>query len=246
MTSTATKTARIAPVTGDIYGDFIIERFISARDTTWSCLASPVQATTAQDWDNELFVYYTSDPAQATVFSYDETIADYVPVSSAATSISSMQGFEVYLTADLSLNNISNITLNTIGNPTYGDLGVFLSYTSGTGYEGENLVGNPFASSISWTDVYNASNDIETYADVFDNVTGNYANVNFGDEIGLGQGFWVYALNTNGFLQIPESAKTTSTNSSLRLNKQIIPSLTIASADGSHSYRTQIRVNYKC
>jgi hypothetical protein len=237
MLSTASRTARIAPVaaTGSISGNFTVERFITARDTTWSILASPVQGTTVQDWDDELFIHYSSDPLQATVLSYDESIADYVPVSASSTTVDPMQGFEVYLTADFTYTSISNITANAVGVPNFGDQSVPVSFTNGTGFEGQNLVGNPFASSISWSSVFSASSNIDNFADVFDFTTGNYANVNLGDEIGSGQGFWVYALNGSADLNIPESAKTTSSNSTYRSVSTPLFNLNLASADGSHT-----------
>ncbi|MBN8697645.1 MAG: T9SS type A sorting domain-containing protein [Bacteroidetes bacterium] len=244
MLSTATRTARIAQVTGPgaVSGNFTIQRFIDARDTTWSCMASPVQNTTVADWDNELFIHYSSDPLQATVLSYDETVADYVPVSASGTSISPMQGFEVYLTADFAYTSISNITMNTIGNPTIGNQSMPLDYTNGSGFEGQNLVGNPFASSIDWTTVFSSSTNIDNFADVFDYTTGNYANVNLGDEIGLGQGFWVYALGAGATLNIPESAKTSSSNSSLRKVELPVFNLSIASANGAHTYAHKLEL----
>ncbi|MBL7888540.1 MAG: T9SS type A sorting domain-containing protein, partial [Bacteroidia bacterium] len=244
MISTASQTARIQAVsgTGAVSGNFTIQRFIDARDTTWSCMASPVQSTTVADWDNELFIHYSSIIDEATVLSYDETIADYVPVSSSGTSISPMQGFEVYLTADFAYTSISNITMNTIGNPTIGDQSMALDYTNGSGFEGQNLVGNPFASSIDWSTVFSASTNIDNFADVFDYTTGNYANVNLGDEIGLGQGFWVYALGAGATLNIPESAKTSSSNSSLRKVELPVFNLSIASANGAHTYAHKLEL----
>ncbi len=244
MLSTASQTARIDKVTGSgaVSGNFTIQRFINARDTTWSCMASPVQTTSVADWDNELFIHYSTDPLQTTILSYDETIADYVPVSTSATTISPMQGFEVYLTADFAYTSISNITMNTIGQPTIGDQSMGLDYTDGSGFEGQNLVGNPFASSISWDSVYNASTNIDNFADVFDYTSGNYANVNLGGEIGLGQGFWVYALSTGATLNIPESAKTSTSNSSLRNAELPVFNLSIGSADGTHTYAHKLEL----
>lgn len=244
MLSTASKTARIAPIAGSgtISGNFTVQRFITARDTTWSILSSPVQSTTMQDWDNELFIYYSTDYYQATTASYDEPSASYLPVSSASKTISPMEGFEVYLLADFSFNGIGNTTLNSVGVPNFGDQSMGLDYTAGTGYEGQNLVGNPFASSIDWSTVYSASSNIDNYADIYDYTTGNYASINLGDEIGSGQGFWVYALGAGATLNIPESAKTTSSNSSLRKAETPVFNLSIASADGSHSFAHRLEL----
>ena len=56
MVSNATQTARIAPkaAAASLSGNFTIQRFISARDTSYCDLSSTVQGTTFVDWDNEL------------------------------------------------------------------------------------------------------------------------------------------------------------------------------------------------
>ena len=92
MTSTATKTARIAPIgaTGAIAGSFTVQRFITARDTSYADLSSPVQGSTFADWDVELpAISYSSSPPsqQPSTATYDETIDDWVPVTSNGTAL---------------------------------------------------------------------------------------------------------------------------------------------------------------
>lgn len=219
MNSTATQTARIAPITGTgaIAGNVIVQRFINSRDTTWADLSSPVQNSTYGDWANELpVVYYVYSPPYQypTQYTYDETADDFSPVTSAATALTPGKGFEVFLAGDFSYNNLPNTTINTIGVPNQGDqdLSSLISFNNA----GSNLVGNPFASSISWNSVLASSSGILNTYDVYDYTAGTYATYGAGSEIGSAQGFWVYTTTTAATLHINESAKTTSSNSSLK------------------------------
>lgn len=218
MTSTAAQTARIAPITGtgSIVGSFIIERFISTRDSTWADLSSPVQSSTFLDWDNELpVISYNYNPTNEypTQWTYSEPLDNFSPVTSSGTALTPGKGFEVYLTGDFNYANFPNTTINTVGVPNQlnQNLNALVSFSGA----GSNLVGNPFASSISWSAVYAASSGLLSTYDMYDFASGNYATFGLGTEIGSGQGFWVYATAAPT-LQIPESAKTTSSNSSIR------------------------------
>ncbi|MCW3082640.1 MAG: C-terminal target protein [Bacteroidetes bacterium] len=219
MNSTASKTARIAPITGSgaIAGNFTIQRFITTRDTTWADFSSPVQSSTFGDWANEFpAIYYGYSPPNQypTQYTYDETADDFSPVTSAATALTPGKGFEVFMAGDFSYSNLPNTTINTIGVPNQGnqDLSGLLSFNNA----GSNLVGNPFASSISWTSVLAASAGILNTYDVYDYTTGNYSTHGAGTEIGATQGFWVYTTTSSPHFRILETAKTTSSNSSIK------------------------------
>jgi hypothetical protein len=241
MTSTATQTARIEPITGSgaIAGNFTIQRFITARDTTWADLSSPVQNSTLADWDNELLLYYGAYPTQ---YTFDESADDFTPITSSGTALTPGQGFEVYMTGDSTFNNMPNTTINTVGVPNQGDqdLSGLISFNSA----GSNLVGNPFASSISWSSVFAASSGILNTYDVYDFASGNYATFGLGTEIGSTQGFWVYTTTSAATLLIPESAKTSSTNSSIRSS---IPtpffSLRFSATDNKNNYYHSLKIS---
>ncbi|MCE3279411.1 MAG: hypothetical protein K0S44_1602 [Bacteroidetes bacterium] len=214
MSSTASQTARIAPITGSgaIAGNFTINRFITSRDTTWSDLSSPVQNATFGDWAAELpAVFYGSYPTQ---YTYNEGADDFTPVTSAGTALTPGQGFEVFLSNDFTYADFAARAINTVGVPNQGDqdLSGLISFNGA----GSNLVGNPFASSISWDAVFASSSGIESTFDMYDYTAGNYSTYGSGDEIGATQGFWVYTNTPGATLLIPESAKTTSSNSSIR------------------------------
>jgi len=219
MTSTASQTARIAPITGSgaIAGNFIVQRFITARSATWADLASPVQNSTFADWDSELPArYYGYNPPSdyPTQYSYSESADDFVAITSPSTALTPGKGYEVFLTGSYAYIPLPNTTMDTRGVPNQGnqDLSGLISYDN----MGSNLVGNPFASSISWSSVFAASSGIENYYDVYDYTAGNYTSFGLGTEIGSGQGFWVYTNSPAYSLIVLESAKTTSSNSTIK------------------------------
>jgi hypothetical protein len=214
MTSTAAQTARIAPITGTgaIAGNFTIQRFITTRDTTWSDLSSPVQNSTFNDWASELpAIYYGAYPTQ---YTFNEAADDFNPITSAGTALTPGQGFEVFLSGDFSYANLPNTTINTVGVPNQSDqdLTGLISFNGA----GSNLVGNPFASSIDWSSVFAASSGILSTYDMYDYTAGNYSTFGAGSEIGSGQGFWVYTTSVSATLIVPESSKSTSSNSSIK------------------------------
>jgi hypothetical protein len=222
LLSDAGKTARIGQLGAgaSISGSFTIQRFLTTRlqsPTTshWSDLASPVQSSTMADWDAELFLSYTHSPPDnySNVVAFSESLDDYYGVS-AGTTLSPGQGFEIALTDDASLTTFTNTTLTSVGVPDQGDqnLSSLISYTS----SGTNLVGNPFASSISWNTVLASSSGILSTYDVYDCNAASYATFGAGSEIGAGQGFWVYTTTPAATLIVPEAAKTSSTNSTIK------------------------------
>lgn len=251
MLSTAAQTARIAPVTGTgaITGNFTIQRFLSARTQSptddpghWSNLSSSVQSSTVADWDNELFLYYPyAPPTQySNIVIFNETANDYVGVS-AATSLTPGLGFEIALTDDGTLTAFSATTLTTTGVPNHldQDLSALISFNG----DGSNLVGNPFASSIAWSSVFAASSGILNTYDEYDSNAGDYATFGLGSEIGSGQGFWVYTTSPVHTLNVPETAKTTSTNSTIlapMARKHMI--LNIRGAHEPDSYRHKLHI----
>ncbi|MEI6488773.1 MAG: T9SS type A sorting domain-containing protein [Bacteroidota bacterium] len=254
LISNATNTARIAPVcpTCHIFGNFIVERYITTRDTTWADLSSPVQASTFIDWNNELpAISYTNSPPNAvpTQFTWSESANNYVAVTSPATALTPGKGFEVFLSGNFSYANLPNTTLTTVGVPNFGDknLSSLISYTAPYPSGSSNLVGNPFASSISWDLVYAASSHLDPTYDVFDFFAGSYVNHTLlegpSGYIGSTQGFWVYTTGASPSLIIPESAKTTATNSDLRtVATQQFFTLKLSNAENKNTYSHILKI----
>lgn len=242
MTSTATQTARIAPIsgTGAIAGNFTIQRCISARDTSWADFSSPVQNSTFIDWDNELpaISYYAGGPTQ---YTWDEAANDYSPVISSGTALTPGLGFEIFLAADYNFGSFPITTINTFGVPNQGDqdLSGMVSFNGA----GSNFVGNPFASSIAWSSVLAASSGLFDYFEMYDYTIGDYNGFNSGSgvEIGATQGFWVYADGGPLTLNVPESAKTTSSNSDIKSYTKQLPYFTLKMA-GANKFSHTLKV----
>jgi len=253
LVSTASKTARIAPIacmSCGFSGNFVIQNYIPGRSVSaWANMSSPVSNTTMADWDHELFMeypftgfdYVTYRPTGTNVLAYDEPSANYVECTS-ATALTAGKGFEIGLVNDNNSTTFSATTLTTIGTPNTGTFNLPLSYTSAngpaypTGYTGENLMGNPYASAITVNGI--SFTNALTYVDVYDYATNNYKSLSGTDIIGPHQGFWVYAQGNGGSIQMTESSKSTNSNTPLYKSanaKVSYMGLTLSSADGSHT-----------
>ena len=267
LKSDATKFARIHPITSGcttcgFSGNFIIQRYIPSRSAiTWADLSSPALNSTMADWDNELFFSYPHTPptVKSNVLAYDETIGDFVGVN-AATPLTAGKGFEITLTDDGTLTSFANTTLTTIGTPNYGTQTFPLSYTNNSGgyytqcptcYDGENLVGNPFASAIN-VSLISKVNTL-SYIDVYNNATDNYLSLTGSIGLAPHQGFWVYATGTGASITIPESAKIYGQSFTIKsaepLDVEPFLQLTLSSADGSnmmaHTFKVACAIDAK-
>lgn len=199
MTSAAGKTAYIAEITGTgaIAGNFNIQSFIRAGAATWADIAAPVN-TTFGDWVAGLPAIsydYTPGWELPTQYKYDAAADDFDPITAAGESFGPGEGIEVYLAGDFNYAAFGGSIQTTTGVPNQGDQVIAINGAS-------NLVGNPFACSISA-----AAAGLGAY-DIMD--AGNY--VAGGAEVPAGQGFWFYG----GALTISESAKTSTATGNVR------------------------------
>jgi DNA-binding beta-propeller fold protein YncE len=153
-----------------------------------------------------------------------ETVSTYVPTNTVLTTTGTL--------------NQGNITVHDWYTPSSGNLG-WTNTTSpapGNGaVQGYNLVGNPYASPISWTAVYAASTGVGVTTYQFNPATNQYAAFiegaasgtgGSGDVIGSGQGFFVVASNASAVLNFSEAEKVTSQPSTLLFPAQT-PSTTV-------------------
>jgi hypothetical protein len=254
MLSDASATARIGQLGSgaSLSGNFTIQRFISSRSASFADLSSTVQLSSFLDWDNELpAISYSYSPPydEPSAYTYNETTDAYVPVLSSSSSLTPGKGYEVFLSGDYSYATLPNTTTDVIGVPNQGTYN--LSGLISNNVQGWNLVGNPFASSISWAAVYTASggagSGLYDYIEMYDHTIGDWNGYTSADaiEIGSGQGFWVYGLPgaTSLTLKVPESAKTTSASSSIKAPSAGRYFTLKISGDQnafSHTFRTQI------
>ncbi|HET6224877.1 MAG TPA: T9SS type A sorting domain-containing protein [Bacteroidia bacterium] len=262
LTADATSYARIDEISAfcgscGFAGNFDIQRYLPGRTSAgiWADLTSPVSNGTMADWDDDLFLVYPftgfdeiyNRPTGSNVMLYDEPTASYLECSS-ATALSAGQGFEIALTDDETLSSFTTTVLSTNGTPNFGTYDIPLSLTDAngapypTGYSGENLIGNPFASAIdlSLITITNALPSV----DVYDYETNNYKTLTGSDLIGPYQGFWAYAQSQGASVIIPESAKSTSNNIAIERNASGSPyfNLTLSSGDGSNTMAHTLKI----
>ena len=218
LVSDASATARIAPTsTGSITGNMIIQRYASSRDADWADIACPVTGTTLSDWDQEIYMSGVGGidgdaccPLFRSVWEYNESTTKYDSLTSVATVLSPGQGYELFLGSDMVTWNAG--TFDSRGIPVTGDQVMTVTRTGGDGW---NLLGNPFASYISWTSISNdiAFGNIDDNFSIYDAATQNYITYGDGDEIPAHQGFWVHSSSGSPTMTIREAHKTTTTTS---------------------------------
>lgn len=218
LLSDANATARVAPVASgaNISGNFSVQRYISPRTANWADFASPVIGATLSDWDDELYLSGVNGndgnaccPIFYSVYTYQEATAAYNAVTSTSTPLTLGKGFELFLS-----NNNSNFNggiITTTGQLAVGNQNISISRTVSSPDPGWNLIGNPFASPISWDNLI--MNDLDAVYYIMDASTGTYAAYGAGTTIPAGQGFYVHTSGSNPTLTIPESAKTSSNSS---------------------------------
>jgi hypothetical protein len=223
LLSTASTTCRIATVsTGTVTGSFNIQRYVTARPDGFSDMSSPVTNSTFDDWDDEILVVYTYNPpgVYPSVWGYDETDWDYVPITSAATALVPGIGYEVYLDNDGSTaTSFSATTITTVGTPNIGSVNISSELTATN--DGWNLVGNPYASFISFASFQGASGGtIGTTWMYYDEATEDFISVT-GSTIAPHQGFWIEVLSEPATATFTESMKSTSNSSTFRAAENI-------------------------
>jgi hypothetical protein len=271
LVSNASTTARIAPVTGGSFtGSIIMEKFFAADNAKWFDLSSPAANSTVNDWDNEMYiagigsydgiggpagvdgdVYSTSNPFfnyTKSMHTYDEPTAAYVGVSGSATALTPGIGYDMWFEDEVN-DQWKAKTINTIGIPNTGDVTLSLSNTGVNGiYDGYHLIGNPYASVIDLSLIYDFSGLYDSNMDYFDisvldgTATGNFSPIDaitpINPLIYPHQGFWVKALAGGGTFTFHEGCKvsdvTTAVNQRKAANYDIKLMLTSASTNFYH------------
>ncbi|HLP10960.1 MAG TPA: fibronectin type III domain-containing protein [Flavobacteriales bacterium] len=216
LLSDATRTARIAQAgTGTVTGTMHIQRYISARGAGYSDMSSPVTASTFLDWDNELLLVYAYLPPTyyPSAWSYDEAAWDYVPVTASSEVLTPGKGFEVYLDSDGSYTTFNTTTIDSRGTPTIGNVNISSSLSNVN--DGWNLVGNPYASYVSWNSLFTTSTGVGNTIQLYDEVAADFElqTAASGFEIPPHQGFWIQATSGSPSVIFTEAKKTTTSTS---------------------------------
>lgn len=221
LATAPTTAARIAPLgaTASLVGtDWIIQTYINGPATAyWQYLSSPINGSTIADWDGDTRFYMSGVggndgtaccPTFFSVRTYSEASNTYSNVTSTGTSIASGRGYMVWM-AD-NLNSLTApLIFDTRGLPNFNT--VNRAVTAGGAGGGYNLVGNPFASPITYATVVSASSATLSSNFVILQENGSYATNPNGGTIAAGQGFMCIA-SAAGNITFTETAKSTTAN----------------------------------
>lgn len=236
MASTASNTAVIGPcIPGGTFsgGNITFQRFISARAAGYSDMSGSLVGQTLTDWDDDLILIYTYAPPDffPSVFGYDETAFDYIPITSSAQSLDPGVGFEVYLDSDGTYTSFNATTITTTGLPTMGtvDMSGYVTFNN----DGWNLIGNPYHANLDFDLFGDATLDIAGDMLVYDEVSDDFVTVSggAGELFAPNQGFWVNVTGPSPFIQFTEAYKSTSTSSNFRHKKTSMFTLRLKSVD---------------
>ncbi|MBL4706639.1 MAG: hypothetical protein JKY54_19070, partial [Flavobacteriales bacterium] len=172
LVSNISGTARIAEITGgSILNDVTAQRYIPAGVTDFRLLTSPISGKTLADWDDDFITagFPSSNYPSfsfVSIQSYNESILGdknqgWVNPSGISDAIATGQGYYVYC-GDAS-GGTAPITIDITGTPITGTQVIGLTYTDDPGQpadqDGWNLIGNPYASPVDFTDLSHTSID---------------------------------------------------------------------------------------
>jgi len=144
-------------------------------------------------------------------------------------------------------------TWELTGNPIQGNFSFALTPDTGLSNDGWNLIGNPYASAIQWTDGISggwSSSGVGNYIWVRENsgsgstwkTWGNgTGDEDFGGIIAPGQAFWVQTTSGSPTLTITENAKYSGQGTFYRTASSFTNSLTVALSNGTLTDKTYIK-----
>ncbi len=226
LLSDASSTGYIGPIpTGHfVTGEVEVQRFI-ATTTGYNQLASPIQNTTLEMWDDDLITSGFSGSDFPTfpfvnVQNYDETVFGdkdnfgWIDATSITETVETGTGRMVYLGPS------SNVMFDAQGTINQGSVVFNLTYTDDPGQpasqDGWNMVGNPFPCTIDWlaptgwtkTNLNNAVQvwraDLNQFATFVNGVATNGGS----RYIPSSQGFWVQSNASNPGMAVTEDVKS--------------------------------------
>lgn len=216
LKSSASRTARVAPVPSgsNITGNVTVERFMPAG-RQWRYLAAPVIGATQAQWNDDFPIKATNPPS---LYEYNESASGTVLnngwvglLYNSGAALTNGRGYSVFI------DNSAATTVSVRAPLRVGDFNPSISYTDSEtpSSDGWNLIGNPYASPLSWPALHSASSNLNATVSVRDAAGNTFRTWNAlagtGDltngEIASGQGFWVQATGVGATLPIAESRK---------------------------------------
>ncbi len=221
LKSSSTASAAIQQiVSGSITGNVTVERYMAPK-RVYRYLSSSVAGIKVADWNTYIPItgaFYGGNPS---MFYYGSGSTGYVayPVANDQEPIQTGRGYAIFVRNGASPTNLINI-----GVPNQGTI-QFTSLTAGDA-SGYNLLGNPYASDVVWSNTGWASSNISNMISIRENNYDGNGNSRFlywdrslnsgagggtlpNGKIPAGQAFWVQATTVSPTLSVSENAKTT-------------------------------------
>lgn len=224
LLATAEKTAVIYEIeqTGKITGDVTVQQLLPANGNVNAYLSVPASSVAVSEWQQSFPITGSfsgsSGAGSPSLFYYRENSGGWIayPPSGGSNTAALERG--VGYSAGLN-NSAGPITLSVKGTPYQGAIAFALTPGSGgAASNGWNLVGNPYASPVIWSDAEGTwtrsgvsnviamrknttvNGQVRSQVSYLDNAMG-------GGIIPQGQAFWVRAVNASPSLSILEKAK---------------------------------------
>lgn len=274
LRSDATRMGRLGPVAvgSDYLGDLTVQRYIPGGATNWRLLGSPVAGATVNGWQDDFitagypgsqFPNFQDPPGSGNLWPsirwYDETntFADVdsglVGVSSNLQSLAQGQGFAVWCGDNLGGTN--PFTIDLTGAPHIASAPIQLPMTfTGTGnptIDGWNLVSNPVASAVRFSDL--ARTNVDDYITYYNPAMGNTAvydiSLGFGlnggtNTIQSGQAFWLKANAASPAVQVEENDKVAGNSGGFFGGSEVpqVPGLRLAVSSNLNSFSDETLV----
>jgi len=229
LTSTLAKTAYLQEIEGNgsVTGNMKVQRYVSAV-RKYRYMSSVVANMKVAAWQTYMpitgnFTGANTNATASSVFYYVENGGGYKPYPAAGTN-SSIEEFGMGVGYSIfNFNGAAPLTLQMTGVPYQGN--VVYTLTPGTGAnDGWNLIGNPYASAIRWSNdaAEWTKTNVGQVVSVPDNSSGSLvyrtydagslAGTLTGGIIAPGQAFWVQASAAGPTLTVKEKAKRTNTS----------------------------------
>lgn len=190
----------------EINGGLTVQRFINAYTTAysgWHFLSSPVQ-------DQPISSFHTPGSGND-FYSWNENNGSWVNRTASGGGLNN--AFEANFTVGkgyLIANALASTKAFTGALNTESVALTGLSNTSGTGFSGWNLIGNPYPSAIVWNDGINwtVPADFSGVAKIWDESAASYTDIWGGEPIPATNGFMVQLLTgSQSSLNIPLAAR---------------------------------------
>ncbi len=222
---------------GTITGNIKISKSVNSTKTHY--LACPLNSATANDFADNTPVTDPTKPGSTRLYEYID--GAWSPITDMNTELAPFKAYSLYFTAPT--------TLDFTGTYGHGTVPSEITFPNST--SGFRMIGNPFPSTIDWTQSGWTKNNINNAIYYWDAATSKYASFVNGSGINGGtqyipalQGFFVTTSGTGGTASIAmtNNVRITTQNPSLwRTSVDNPPVINLTAQNGAYSDETVLK-----